>query len=97
MEEACAHVGVSRSTVARWAARGRAPGAAQDPASFAARLDGILEGRDGHLPSVDDVLLMLARAARKGSVTAMRELLAELRRSESVQPRKAEEDPFLAL
>jgi hypothetical protein len=43
-EEAAATAGISRQTVARWAARGRVPGARAEHADFAARLDAIREG-----------------------------------------------------
>src|ERR1700681_2992292 len=44
VEAAAAAAGTSRTTVARWAARGREPGASPDHATFAARLDAIREG-----------------------------------------------------
>jgi Homeodomain-like domain len=43
-QEACAVAGISRQTVARWAARGRVPGAPAEHADFATRLDAIREG-----------------------------------------------------
>jgi hypothetical protein len=97
MEDACSEAAVSRSTVSKWAARGRLPGAEPDMADFARRLDAIREGRNAPLPTEDDVLRMAARAARKGSVQAMKLLLVELRRRRESGESGDEENPFAAL
>jgi hypothetical protein len=70
VEQAAADVDVNPSTVARWAARGRA-GASEDARAFAERFDAIREGDQGELTE-DDVVRALEQAIRKGSVTAMR-------------------------
>ncbi len=44
VEMAAAIAGTSRQTVSRWAARGRAPGASAEYATFAVRLDAIRSG-----------------------------------------------------
>jgi transposase len=82
VEEACAAAGVGRSTVSRWAARGRVPGADQEAAEFAGCLDAIREGRDVARLTEDDALRLLERSARRGSVQAQKALLVELRRRE---------------
>ena len=73
LEEAAADVGVNPSTVARWAAQGRA-GVDDAHVVFSERYDAIRQG-DGEPLSEEDVVRLLEQAARKGSVTAMRTLL----------------------
>jgi transposase len=70
VEQAAADVGVNPSTVARWAARGRA-GADAAAEGFAERFDAIRCGDGGRLTE-DDVVRALEQAIRKGSVTAIR-------------------------
>jgi hypothetical protein len=70
VEQAAASVEVNPSTVARWAARGRA-GTTEDAKAFAERFDAIKGGDGGHLTE-EDVRRALEQAIRKGSVTAMR-------------------------
>ena len=70
VEQAAADVDVNPSTVARWAARGRADTTPETKA-FAERFDAIREG-DGERLSEADVVRALEQAIRKGSVTAMR-------------------------
>ena len=72
VEEAAADVGINPSTVARWAARGRAGD--EEAVEFAERFDAIRQG-DGERLSEDDVVRLLEQAAKKGSVTAMKVLL----------------------
>ena len=45
IEKAAALAGISRTTIARWAARGRAPDAAIEHATFAQRLDALRSGQ----------------------------------------------------
>lgn len=100
VEEACASAGVGRSTVSRWAARGRGPGADADARSFAERFDAIREGRGEDRLSERDVLRLLERAARRGSVAAMKLLLErpwEGREAPAPASEDNEEDPFTAL
>ena len=79
LEEAAARVGVTRQTVFRWQARGKVE---QDtPAAvFAAHLAAARgESDDADIATEEEVLRMLTRAARKGSVTAMRAIVAHHR------------------
>lgn len=73
VEDAAAVVGINPSTVHRWAARGRAGAVPQ--AEFAQRFDAIRQG-DGERLSEDDVIRALEQSIRKGSVTAMKAMLA---------------------
>jgi hypothetical protein len=57
VEEAAAEVGISRPTIARWAARGRVPDATTEHERFARRLDAIRSGE------AEDVLQGEAKAA----------------------------------
>lgn len=74
VEEAAAGVGVNPSTVARWAARGRA-GADSESVAFAERYDAIRQGAGVQRLSEDDVVRAVELAVRNGSVTAMKILL----------------------
>ena len=96
LEDACVIAGVSRATVSKWAARGRR-GTDVDAEEFAQRLDAIREGAAEPLPGEEDVLRMLARAARKGSVRAMTALLVELRRANEQGDTRDPDDPFARL
>lgn len=71
VEQAAADVNVNPSTVARWAARGRA-GNTDEAREFAERFDAIRAGADDHRLTEADVVRALELAIRKGSVTAMR-------------------------
>lgn len=73
VEEACAAVGVSRSTVSKWAARGRR--GHPEAAEFAARFDAIREGRGEEGLTDEDLVALLERSARRGSVRAIEVLL----------------------
>jgi transposase len=70
VEEAAASVDVNPSTVARWAAKGRA-GTTAEAQEFAKRFDAIRQG-DGERLTEADVVRALEQAIRKGSVTAIR-------------------------
>lgn len=76
VEEAAAAVGVNPSTVHRWAARGRAKPAG-DAGEFARRFDAFRAGEADANLSREDLLRLLERSARRGSVQAIRLLLAE--------------------
>jgi transposase len=82
VEEACAAVGVSRSTVSKWVARGRAGDG--EAAAFAEAFDAIRaadSGRGEDRPlDEDDLVRLLERQARRGSVPAMKMLLERLDR-----------------
>jgi transposase len=98
VEESCAGAGVGRSTVTRWAARGRERGADADAAEFAGRLDEIREGRGAPSLTVADLVRLLEKAARKGSVQAMKLLLERSdRKPAGLTARSDEQDPFSAL
>jgi transposase len=101
IEEACADVGVSRATVTKWAAKGRRPGATDDSVEFAFRLDEIRDGqRDANLND-DDLVRLLEKQARKGSVRAIQLLLErpwEKKSADTDGPdTEQEQDPFAAL
>jgi len=70
VEQAAADVGINPSTVARWAAKGRA-GSSPEAQGFAERFDAIRAG-DGERLTEPDVVRALEKAIRQGSVTAMR-------------------------
>lgn len=99
LEESCADVGVAKSTVNAWRHQGRkAEGG--EKAVFAERLDAIQSGDGEARLSEDDVVRMLERSARNGSVQAMRALLARFK--EAREPDDDEEaegpgDPFAAV
>jgi hypothetical protein len=104
LEEACADVGISRATVTKWAARGRKPNAPDDgSAEFAFRLDEIRDGRSEQNLSRDDVIKLLEKAARKGSVQAQKILLERLEKTDAdtdgrtAGESQEEADPFTAL
>ena len=90
VEDAAASVGVSPTTVQRWAARGR-EAVSPDEAEFAERFDAVRQG-DGERLSEDDVVRLLEQAAKKGSVTAMKVLLDRFK-SEAV-PTNVDTDEF---
>ena len=80
-------MGINPSTVARWAAKGRA-GTSPEAQAFAERFDAI-RASDGERLSEDDVIRALEGAIRKGSVTAMRTWLDRYggeRKPPQVQP-----------
>jgi transposase len=103
IEDACADVGISRATVTKWAARGRRPDAPDDgSAEFAFRFDELREGRNEPSLSQDDVIRLLEKAARKGSVQAMKHLIdrpweKKDGASDGQDAPEAEQDPFAAL
>ena len=108
VEEACAAAEVGRSTVTRRAARGRAPSAASDEAEFAGCFDAICDGRTDERLTSEDVMRLLERSARQGSVQAQKALLAEHRRRERVEALRGtrlpgasdaptDEDPFAVM
>lgn len=91
IEGACADVGVTRATVRTWAKRGRAPHPPDDgSAEFACRFDAIREGRNAPHLTQGDVIRLLERAARKGSVRAIALLLERPWEKGSSQPRQAQ-------
>src|SRR4051794_32077179 len=77
VDDCAAAVGITSRTVRDWLTRGRAQ-AGTEAGAFAAEFDAIRDGDTGRL-CVDDVVQMLERAARRGSVVAMKALLLELR------------------
>lgn len=85
LEEAAARVGVARQTVFRWQARGKVqPGT--PAAEFAERL-AAARGEDGaDVASEEEALRLLTRAARNGSVTAAKALLAHHRAERGQAP-----------
>ena len=89
VEQSAADVDVNPSTVARWAAKGRA-GTTDEAREFAERFDAIRQG-DCERLSEDDVRRALEQAVRKGSVTAMK---AWLDRYAKDRPPPAERDEF---
>jgi hypothetical protein len=97
---ACALVGVSRWTVRRWAARGRLPTAPAEAREFALRLDRIRAGAsNGDDPLSDgEPELLLARAARRGSVSALTELRRrEHRPEQEPEPELPDDHPWTAV
>lgn len=99
LEEACASAQITRATVAKWAARGRLPDADAEVADFARRLDAIRVGADGARLTEDDALRLLERAARRGSVAAIKALLQRLGEEgePAREPMCEEVDPFSLL
>jgi len=103
IEEACADVGVSRATVTKWAARGRKGNVLDDGSvEFAFRLDEIREGANEEGLSRDDIIRLLEKAARNGSVQAMKLLLERQEKKDADTDGPAseshdEQDPFAAL
>jgi transposase len=89
VEQAAADVGVNPSTVARWAARGRADATAE-AREFAERFDAI-RGGDGERLSEQDVIRALELAIRKGSVTAMKTWLDRYGEREESAPSTPDE------
>src|SRR4051794_20692445 len=85
MEESCAAVEVSRPTVTRWLARGRRE-KNTDAAQFAAEVDAIREGRADPGLSESDLVRLLERSARNGSVRAIELLLRRLDRDRQLAP-----------
>lgn len=73
VEQACAAVEVSRSTVSKWAARGRQGD--REASEFAERFDSLREGRGDEPLTDDDLVALLERSARRGSVRAIQMLL----------------------
>lgn len=93
VEEASATVGVNPSTVARWAAKGRA-NPESDAGEFAKALAAARDRSGGRL-SRDDVVRLLEVAAANGSVTAQRELLRRMDAADAGEPKPARpSDPF---
>jgi len=85
LEEAAARVSVTRQTVFRWAARGKTE-VGTPAAVFAERL-AAARGEDGaDVASEEEALRLLTRAARKGSVTAAKALLAHHRAQGQAPP-----------
>lgn len=74
ISEAAGRVGVSERTVHTWLARGRRE-AGTPAAEFAVLVDAHLQGAADERLSEADVLRLVERAARKGSVAAMKMLL----------------------
>jgi hypothetical protein len=105
IEDACADIGISRATITKWAARGRKSDAATDDGSaeFAFRFDEIREGLGESSLSRDDVLKLLEKAARNGSVQAQKILLERLEKKDAdkdgqgTDGQAEEEDPFAKL
>jgi transposase len=83
LTSACASVGVSRTTVYKWAARGRA--GAPDAQEFSQRFDRVRLGACSRTAE-EEIERTLEAGTRRGSVSAARALMA-LRR------RRAEEEP----
>ena len=72
-EEACAAVGVTRATIVRWVAQGR-KGKSTEHAEFAKAMDAARGDRPGPV-SGEELIQLLERQARKGSVRAIQLLL----------------------
>ncbi len=92
VEQAAADVAINPSTVARWAAKGRAS-PVPEAREFAERFDAIRAG-DGERLTEDDVIRALEGAIRKDSVTAMRTWLDRYgseRKLPQVEPDEFEE------
>src|SRR4051812_13074610 len=75
IESACADVGISRTTVNKWATRGRKEGASAEAAAFAERFDAIRDLGPYVGLSNEDLIRLLEKAARQGSVRATQLLL----------------------
>jgi Homeodomain-like domain len=96
IEAAAAAAGVSRTTVARWRARGAEPDARPEVAEFASRFAVIREAacrRDGASdePLTEDAAwVLLECSAREGSVVAQKIVWGELRRRRGEAEREAE-------
>lgn len=71
--EASARAGVPERTVHKWLSRGRYE-VGTPHARFARAIDGVTDAEAPHLRE-DDLVRLLERAARRGSVSAMRALL----------------------
>lgn len=74
-EEACAHVGISRTTIVKWTTRGRLANASAEASEFAERFDAIKDCAPFAHLSDDDLIRLLEKQAKKGSVNAIRLLL----------------------
>jgi hypothetical protein len=102
VRDACADVHVSQTTIGKWAARGRATGATVEEVEFAVRFDAIREGTGSgqHRPlTSEDLVALLERAARRGSVQAMKLLLERPweRKNPDGRGEADPTDPFAAL
>jgi hypothetical protein len=87
---------VSRQTVNAWANRGRLADARADQAEFAERYDAAKLGPDERRLTEAETIRLIERAARKGSVGAMRMMLDQ-HRKERHKASLAGDDPFAAL
>lgn len=74
-EEACAEVGVSRTTIRNWLARGRSAGGSPEATEFANGFDAIRDLEPYIGLSQEDLIRLLEKAARSGSVRAAQLLL----------------------
>ena len=77
--EACREVGVGQQTVRRWRLDGR-EGRSPEAVEFSSRLDSIGDGTSEVPLDVRDLVRLLERSARKGSVNAQKYLLERLER-----------------
>lgn len=93
LTEAAAEVGVSRTTVDRWAGKGRRE-QGTDYAEFAQRLEQARHGPDRPLTR-GELVRLLERSARKGSIRAAELLLK--RPWEKQRPAETPKDPFAEL
>jgi hypothetical protein len=86
LEEAAGRVDVTRQTVFRWQARGKAEDGTP-AAAFAEQLAAARGDDAADVASEEEALRLLTKAARKGSVTAAKALVAHHRsRAEPARP-----------
>lgn len=100
IQKAAADAGVSRATVQAHVGHGRTPGASKAERSFTEAFDRIRSGQDLSPLTEDDLVRLLERAARLGSVTACKVLLARFAEghgSGENATAQDEADPFAAL
>ena len=87
--EACLDVEVSPTTVGRWRSNGRA-GRSPEAVAFAERLDAVTEGTSASALGVPELVALMERQARRGSVTAIRWLVERLEHAaEDVEPERS--------
>lgn len=75
LEEAAGRVGITRQTVFRWQARGKTE-VGTPAAEFAVRLASARGDDVADVATEEEALRLLTKAARKGSVTAAKALIA---------------------
>lgn len=95
VEEACADVGISRTTTVKWVSRGRAGD--PDAAELARRYDDVMSAGDAAASlTPDDLVRMMERLARKGSFQSIKWLIERAERTggEDLGDNTAQTDVF---